>query len=831
MTYRSTIFTQGKSSVHTNPQNLPQPRTVGTPWVRNPSWLAMPTVLPTEDKIVILYGVYSDLNGIAFICTTVGAATYVVDWGDGTSNTYASAATANHQYDYSNVNLGTNAPATLSTTTNLVTRSNHGYTDGQQVRLYDVVGPTTIDSGGIYYVINATTDTFQIADSTLSLTPISFNVDGTAALLPYKQALITVTVSGGAQFLAFKPCVQPTSIVTTTSGGYTVSMLDVLFSGTKFNSINFSNSPATSIVKFGLIERVQMISNNAITAYDSAFVALYSLQQVNWVMGTNTTTGAGLATSMSLMFNQCFALQYAPVLNNTENVTTIASMFYQCYNLVYVPSYNTSKVTAFNNMFQACFSLTVPPYLDTSTGTAFTQMFATCYGLTTVPLYNLRKASDVSLMFTSCFNLVTIPNFQISLDSVATTRTAASMFASCVSLQTVPALDLSKIKDASNMFDRCSSLVSIQIDTLNMASCTTAAQMFTFCSRIPYIPSINLPVCSTTTSMFEGCYSLAEIGELTFGATGIGMGSMFNTCTALKSVRLIGTGSPGSTGPTFQSCASLQYVFMSPSMATSTSANTFNSLYQGTVSLRETTVLNLSACAVDATLIYNGVPSLRVGGVTGMKYSLNISPTAMDGPTFTNAFLKNLGQSASINTKIISISSNYASGLASPAVTTTSGSKTATCTSTTGVEVGMWVGSGMNNASGGWTPLANVSADVASSTFTYTAHGLDNGTKVAFVSTSTVTGVSIYTIYYIVNSTTNTYQVSLTSGGAAITLGGTNASIVSMGYECYVTAVVANTSITFSTPARTSTFYTSGQLALRRCDVSWAYLRGFLISG
>lgn len=57
--------------------------------------------------------------------------------------------------------------------------------------------------------------------------------------------------------------------------------------------------------------------------------------------------------------------------------------------------------------------------------------------------------------------------------------------------------------------------------------------------------------------------------------------------------------------------------------------------------------------------------------------------------------------------------------------------------------------------------------------FTLASHGLENNAQVHFYTEGTLpTGLSQTTTYYIVNSTTNTFEVSLTSGGSAIDITG-----------------------------------------------------------
>jgi hypothetical protein len=62
-------------------------------------------------------------------------------------------------------------------------------------------------------------------------------------------------------------------------------------------------------------------------------------------------------------------------------------------------------------------------------------------------------------------------------------------------------------------------------------------------------------------------------------------------------------------------------------------------------------------------------------------------------------------------------------------------------------------------------------ATSATDTITSTAHGLVDGDKIVFTNTSTATGIVAGRIYYVDQLTTDTFKVSSSSGGAAITLG------------------------------------------------------------
>jgi hypothetical protein len=64
-----------------------------------------------------------------------------------------------------------------------------------------------------------------------------------------------------------------------------------------------------------------------------------------------------------------------------------------------------------------------------------------------------------------------------------------------------------------------------------------------------------------------------------------------------------------------------------------------------------------------------------------------------------------------------------------------------------------------------------VTASSATDTITANGHGLANGDQVSFVNVDAATGIRADRTYYVVSSATNTFKVSATVGGSAITLG------------------------------------------------------------
>jgi imidazole glycerol phosphate synthase subunit HisF len=111
-------------------------------------------------------------------------------------------------------------------------------------------------------------------------------------------------------------------------------------------------------------------------------------------------------------------------------------------------------------------------------------------------------------------------------------------------------------------------------------------------------------------------------------------------------------------------------------------------------------------------------------------------------------------------------------------------------------------------------------------TVTLVAHGLENDDEVSFAAITSTTGLALNTIYYIVNKTTDTFQVASTIGGSPLPL--TTDGSGTMRHRTEIVSIVANTSITMSRPMRGTGSQT---LAFRTLKTGTALLKNWAVTG
>ena len=223
------------------------------PWVRNPAWPVLTAPAIGEQKLVGLHAVWPGDgvgNGGNFFAVNCAAA-YTVDLGDGTSVNTATGVQTNYEYNFADVDLY-DATVTLTDAGDLVERTAHGYSNGMRVQFYRIVTTTGLVEAQFYFVINATANNFQVA-ATEGGAALALTTNGSASLLPYKIATVTITPQAGQNLTTVNLFVKNT---TTGLQAYSTGWLELAIAGSNITTLTISSSSA--IISHGYLESVNI---------------------------------------------------------------------------------------------------------------------------------------------------------------------------------------------------------------------------------------------------------------------------------------------------------------------------------------------------------------------------------------------------------------------------------------------------------------------------------------------------------------------------------------------------------------------------------------------
>ncbi len=208
--------------------------------------------------------------------------------------------------------------------------------------------------------------------------------------------------------------------------------------------------------------------------------------------------------------------------------------------------------------------------------------------------FNTSKVTDMESMFDRCSFLTSL-----NLNSFNTTNVSdmSYMFYNCSSLTR---LDLSKFNTANvtnmeMMFSGCSSLTSLNLISFNTPKVTNMGGMFYKCSSLTSLDLSNFNTVEATDMywMFSYCKSLTNLDLSSFNTSNItNMQSMFAHCSSLTSLNLnnFNTANVTNMGWMFSECSSIKSLDLS-SFNTSNVTN-MHDMFYGCSSL---TSLNLNS--------------------------------------------------------------------------------------------------------------------------------------------------------------------------------------------------------------------------------------------
>ena len=382
-----------------------------TPWVRNPQWLTLPTVLSTDQKMVGLNAIFPLSNFIAL----VAAGDYTVDWGDGVTENFAANVVAYHEYDYTN----------------------------------SAFNGTLTDLGYKQAIVTVTPQSGQ------NLTYLNLNQKHNQAnLQAYTSGFLDIAVSS-AELTDLRIVVSTPSSTSGVINFNNLKQFSLINSDCKQLN-NFFNR-ATSLQSIGeFVTSADAPVTEAVTftdVGDLVTLAAHGFRNNDSVLFTTitSTTGIVVDTTYYIINTTTDTFQVSTTYGGsavnlvTDGTGTVVygaamlSMFSNCSSLTNVSLFNTASVTNMQSMLQNCISLTNVPLFNTVNVTNIRTMFISCQSLTNVPLFNTVNVTNMFAMFNSCTSLTSVP--ALVTTAVNSSGNFANMFSSCTSLTRIEAKD------------------------------------------------------------------------------------------------------------------------------------------------------------------------------------------------------------------------------------------------------------------------------------------------------------------------------------------------------------------------------------------------------
>lgn len=426
--------------------------------------LPLPVVNVGDQKLVGSFAVFPQ-DGANFVALSAAGA-YTVNWGDGTTEDFATGVQANHAYTYASTPSGTLTVGGYRQVVITVTpQAGQTLTAINLGRRHPQLGSTNVGGTGWLdiCIAGASISSLQLAATTTNVTVVllsmleRFEYKGPSALtnLPY----------------LFSKCYALQSIK---GSQWTGNVTNI------GNWLSGCNS-LTALVDMDL---------SKVTTTTNAFAGLASLQQVSGLNLSSVATGSSL-------FENSVALREVADLNLSK-VGLASSMFAGCTALRSVSNIDFSLATGFNSLFSGCTSLQSVAGLISPKVSSFITMFTQCASLRTVELFDTSSGLTFNGMFTNCANLQAVPAFDTSKGTTFT-----NTFNGCSSLTALPALNMAAATNVGSLAINCPSLVSVGIVGLKVTCDFTNCRLSSAALDTLYT---NLGTAATQTITVTGNY-------------------------------------------------------------------------------------------------------------------------------------------------------------------------------------------------------------------------------------------------------------------------------------------------------------------------------------
>lgn len=460
-----------------------------TSWQRANDWLPLPNLVRGDERFCGLLAVFpgptgytgptGDAQYLAFqFGTTV--ANYIVDWGDGITESFPSGATAKHRFYYTG--LSASSETTL----------------GFRQALVQVYPQGT--TGQLLYA------NFQAM----------ITGDNGVEMFNYDPGWLDMKIAGlTASWVNLTRYVAPSNKASLTS----------LHQFEYVGPSNITTSQQQMFASMGGLKRIigtewtrRMTSGWARMFYFASSLRDVPLFDMNAV--TNITNLGG-----PFEFS---GMQYIPFFDLSRITTGSFQLGYEMSRLKYCPPLNTSGVSNFNNAFQGT-SLREAPYINTENSTSVGSMFRFNYYLRKIPLYDTAKCQSFGQMCDYNYSLTELP----PLSMTGRAGSIQWMLRNCYGLSTLPALTITG--SAPGFFQWHPNLNSYPNMVFNTTTVTSFDNIFYGADALTHIPLLNAAGATNFNGAFTNCYNL-RWGTL---ANVVGDISYHNCClspTALEDI-------------------------------------------------------------------------------------------------------------------------------------------------------------------------------------------------------------------------------------------------------------------------------------------------------
>ena len=427
-------------------------------WVRPTEWLALPDNVDGVQKVSILNAVFdTDSEFVAFNCK--GA--YTVDWGDGTTNDYASSVKAEHKYDYTNASLNSGTVSTFGYKQCIITITPQAGDNLTSIFLNHFY--STLGSGSNY---DLTTGFLDIRINSLSCTVIDIGQNSAVDYVKHtmlEQCLIGELADTTLDSLFYNCYVLQSVSIKDTSNVTS-------FANMHYNNYALQKMPTYTFRSAGAI-------------YQSMFTGCYNLKETYPL----TITIAGNIVGM---FINCKSLKYINITISSSTDYSLTDLFSGCLSLetVILNLTGTGKVTNLGSTFRYT-RIKESPVIDTSICTTFANAFQFCDRLTNLYAYNYSSATTLANMLDGCYSLKSVPNFNITTSCT----NLSSLCNNCWSLEKAPTFsDSSGVTNITSMLRYCKSLTTVPSYVFGDVTGTLFNATFEYCDSLQVLPSITI---------------------------------------------------------------------------------------------------------------------------------------------------------------------------------------------------------------------------------------------------------------------------------------------------------------------------------------------------